>query len=139
MRYLFGVIAFAGLLLSALFLLAGCEEKYPVYSSPIATKSGTLPNCLHYTIFDAKEKVLIQQSFGVEDSKDCDYRVELTKYHIVDCNNPLVKSKGSDFDGYIRIEIKKGMKTIYKIQSDYKSDREAAFQRVLNAIEKIER
>ena len=49
--------------------------------------------------------------------------------------NPIVKSIGSDFDGYIRIEIKKGFKCYYKVQSDFKSDENAAFERVLKKIE----
>jgi len=58
----------------------------------------------------------------------------LTKYHVGSCNNPIVKSTGSDFDGYVRIEIKKGFKCYYKVQSDYKSDVDAAFERVLKKV-----
>ena len=77
---------------------------------------------------------MIEKSFGIEEDEACPYRVELIKYHIGNCNNPIVKSVGSDFDGYIRIEIKKGFKCYYKVQSDFKNDENAAFERVLKKI-----
>ena len=73
---------------------------------------------------------------GYPNSPDCPYRLELIKYQVKTCNNPVVKSVGSDFNGYVRIEIKKGFKCYYKIQSDYKHDANAAFGRVLKEAKK---
>jgi hypothetical protein len=89
------------------------------------------PKCLHYAILDKQDKDIVQKYFAVADDTTCSYRVELTKYHVGACNNPVVKSIGSDFDGYVRIEIKKGFKCYYKVQSDYKNDVDSAFERVL--------
>ncbi len=121
------------LALLAVFLL-GCQEKYPTYAAFCDQNSTKFPSCLHYAVLDENEKEMIEKSFGIKEDKACPYRVELTKYHIGNCNNPIVKSVGSDFDGYIRIEIKKGFKCYYKVQSDFKNDENAAFERVLKKV-----
>ena len=87
--------------------------------------------CLHYAVLDTQDKALLEKRFGLTDDPKCAYRVELTKYRVGSCNNPVVKSTGSDFNGYVRIEIKKGFKCYYKVQSDYKNDVNGAFERVL--------
>lgn len=117
-----------------IFLL-GCQEKFPTYAAFCDQNGTKFPSCLHYAVLDEKERGAIQKSFGIKGDNECPYRVELTKYHVGNCNNPIVKSVGSDFDGYIRIEIKKGIKCYYKVQSDFKSDENAAFDRVLKKIE----
>ncbi len=117
--------------LLGLLLFAGCQEDFPTYSTFCDQEAMSPPKCLHYAILNKQDKILLEKYFGVEDNAKCSYRVELTKYHVGNCNNPIVKSTGSDFDGYVRIEIKKGFKCYYKVQSDYKSDVDAAFERVL--------
>ena len=114
-----------------LFLFAGCKEDFPTYSTFCDQETMSPPKCLHYAVLDKQDKDVLQKHFGAADDPTCSYRVELTKYHVGSCNNPIVKSTGSDFDGYIRIEIKKGFKCYYKVQSDYKYDVNAAFERVL--------
>ena len=64
----------------------------------------------------------------------CKYVVNLTRYHVGKCDNPIVKSVGGDFNGYVRVEVKKGFKCYYKVQSDFKHDAEAALERVLNRV-----
>ena len=122
------------LALLVVFLL-GCQEKYPTYAAFCEQNDTKFPSCLHYALLDKGEKEMIEKSFGIKEDEACPYRVELTKYYIGNCNNPVVKSVGGDFDGYIRIEIKKGFKCYYKVQSDFKSDENAAFERVLKEIE----
>jgi len=124
------------LLLSFLgpLLFLGCQEDFPTYSTFCDQETMSPPNCLHYAVLDKQDKVLLEKHFGVTDDPKCSYRVELTKYHVGNCNNPIVKSTGSDFDGYVRIEIKKSFKCYYKVQSDYKNDAEAAFGRVLKKV-----
>lgn len=118
-----------------LSFLIGCQEDFPVYSAFCDQSNMAPPKCLHYAVLDKQDKTLLEKHFGVIDDPKCSYRVELTKYHIGSCNNPIVKSTGSDFDGYIRLDIKKGFKCYYKVQSDYKNDAEAAFERVLKRVE----
>jgi len=92
-------------------------------------------NCLNYIGIVKKDKKLIQDRLKIKENKSCPYKVYLTKYHVKECNNPIVKSTGSDFDGYVRIEVKKGFNCYYKIQSDYKDDMDAAFERVLKKMQ----
>ncbi len=121
------------LLFFTLLLLAGCKEDFPTYSS-FCEQNQTSFDCLNYIVLDPKDKKILKNVFKTKERTGCSYRVELTKYHIGNCNNPIVKSTGSDFDGYVRIEIKKGFKCYYKVQSDYKNDAEAAFERVLKKV-----
>jgi len=120
-------------LLGVLFF-AGCQEDFPTYSTFSDQKTMSLPKCLHYAVLDKKDRDILQKYFAVVEDPTCAYRVELTKYHVGTCNNPIVKSTGSDFYGYVRIEIKKGFKCYYKVQSDYKNDADAAFKRVLKKV-----
>jgi len=117
--------------LFGILLFTGCQEDFPTYSTFCDQQILSPPKCLHYAVLDKQDKEVLKKHFGVADDPKCSYRVELTKYHVGNCNNPIVKSTGSDFDGYVRIEIKKGFKCYYKVQSDYKNDADAAFERVL--------
>ena len=125
---------FISILFGSLLFFTGCQEDFPTYSTFCDQKTMSLPDCLHYTILDTQDKDLLKKYFGVTNDPKCAYRVELTKYHVGSCNNPIVKSTGSDFNGYVRIEIKKGFKCYYKVQSDYKNDVDAAFKRVLKKV-----
>jgi len=118
-----------------LLALAGCKEDFPTYASPMTTPSKTF-QCLHYMTPDYLDKQQIQDAFGIEDNASCPYSVTLTRYHVGECDNPVVKSVGGDFNGYVRIEVKKGFKCYYKVQSDFKHDDTAAFERVLAEIKK---
>ena len=125
---------FISLLFGSLLLFTGCQEDFPTYSTFCNEKNIAPLECLHYSVFDKQDKDLLQKHFGLPNDPGCSYRVELTKYHVGSCNNPIVKSTGSDFNGYVRIEIKKGFKCYYKVQSDYKNDADAAFERVLKKV-----
>jgi len=115
------------------FFLGGCEEEFPVYTTAVQNNTLSLP-CLHYSILDRQDKTSVKNTFGIKDDPQCPYRVELTKYRIGACNNPVVKSVGGDFNGYVRVEVKKGFTSVFKVQSDYKNDMDAAFRRVLRKI-----
>jgi hypothetical protein len=118
-------------LLTVTFLLTGCEEHFPVYTSFCDKGEAPALSCLRYPLIDPREKRVLEKELGLKDDPACPYYLKLTKYKIGQCNNPRVKSTGSDFDGYVRIEIFKGFTCYYKVQSDYKNDSEAAFHRVL--------
>ena len=120
-------------LLGLPFLLLGCQENFPTYSTPYKKDDSALP-CLHYSVLDKEDKTQLTAAFGIKEDEGCEYRVQLTKYRVGKCNNPLVKSLGSDVNGYIRVEIKKGFTTYYKVQSNYKENMQAAFERVLQKI-----
>jgi len=117
-------------------LLVGCQEDFPTYSGFCNENNMPPPKCLHYIVLDKKDKNLLEKHFGLKDDTACEYRAELIRYHVGTCNNPVVKSTGGDFNGYVRVEIKKGFTCYYKVQSDFKNDENAAFKRVLKRIEK---
>ena len=116
-----------------LLSLVGCKEKFPTYSS-FCSQEKTTFGCLHYAVLDSKDKQKLENTFDIKNSSSCPYRVELTKYHVGNCNNPVVKSVGGDFNGYVRVEVKKAFKCYYKVQSDFKDDARAALERVLKRI-----
>lgn len=117
-------------LLALSFLLLGCKENFPTYATPYE-KNNSILTCLHYAVLDKQDKTQLAEAFGLSEDDACVYRVQLTKYRVGKCNNPAVKSLGSDFNGYVRVEIKKGFTTYYKVQSNYKEDMSAAFERVV--------
>jgi hypothetical protein len=118
-------------LLLCLAFIAGCKEDYPTYSTFCNDKDMQAPKCLHYAVLNKEDKKRLKKSLGMADDSTCEYRVELIKYRVGSCNNAVVKSLGGEFNGYVRIELKKGFKCYYKTQSDYKNDANGAFQRVL--------
>ena len=119
-----------------LLLFTGCKEEFPTYTAYCQEGTFTLP-CLHYSVLDPKDKIRLQDAFGLEEVLSCPYRVELIRYAVGKCNNPVVKSVGSDYNGYVRVEVKKGFKCYHKIQSDYNADEDAALSRVLKKIKKL--
>jgi hypothetical protein len=124
---------FALYMVAISFLLLGCDEKFPTYSSHAKEKNSTF-SCLHYAVLNKQDREEIAQAFGIEEELNCTHRVELVKYKVGKCNNPAIKSLGGDFNGYVRVEVKEGFKTCYKVQSDYKTNMHAAFARVLEKI-----
>jgi len=114
-------------------ILVGCKEEFPTYASSISTPSQTF-HCLNYMGLNSKDKQQLQNTFNIEDNSSCPYVLTLTRYYVGKCNNPEVKSVGGDFHGYARVEVKKGFKCYYKVQSDFKHDATAAFERVLKKV-----
>jgi len=115
--------------------LIGCEEKFPVYTA-FSEQNVTDVGCLHYATMNVHDQKHIELALKRPHMKECSYHLHLIKYHVGECNNSVVKSLGSDFDGYIRIEVRKGFNVFYKVQSDFKNDSNAAFERVLKQMAK---
>ena len=120
-----------------LFALIGCEENFPTYSKFCNDTNSSQINCLNYMVFNKQDKKLLQDSFALKNDNTCPYKVVLTKYKVEACSNPIVKSTGGDFNGYVRVEVKKGFECYFKIQSDYKNYPDEAFERVLKGIKKV--
>lgn len=122
------------LLIFSVLLLVGCKEDYPVYSSFCEQDKKDFPKCLRYAVLNAEDKRVIENAFGMKEDVSCPYRVELTRYHTGLCDNPATKISRKDFNGYVRIEVKKSFKCYYKVQSDFKNDENAALERVLQKV-----
>ena len=110
-----------------------CQESFLVYSTPYPQNDSAL-TCLHYSVLGKQDKIQLAKAFDLQEDDACAYRVQLINYKVSKCNNPVVKSLGSDFNGYVRVEIKKGFTTYYKVQSNFKEDIDAAFERVVTTI-----
>lgn len=128
------ILKFPLFFFSILLFLSGCQENFPVYATFCDTNIEK-PHCLKYPGISIEDKALLENKLGFKEDNTCPYTLKLTKYRMGSCNNPVVKSTGSDFDGYVRIEILEGFKCHYKVQSDYKNDLNAAYERVMDRAE----
>lgn len=121
-----------------LFLLVVCESKNTVYSGFCDDANVSLS--LSCVKVDIKNDIILFGNFkeAMKDkiSDNCPYRVEGEIYRASKCNSIAAKSTGVDFNGYVRLNIFQGNKCIYKVQSDFKNDENAAIKRVLETLKK---
>lgn len=121
-----------------LLFLSGCESKNPVYSGFCDDTNVSLP--LHCVKVDMQNDIILSSNFKetMKDkiSNNCPYNVKGEIYRTAKCNSIEAKSIGVDFNGYVRINIFQGNKCIYKVQSDFKNDEDAAIKRVLETLRK---
>ncbi len=59
---------------------------------------------------------------GIKISENCPYTLKVYALKLSQCNTPVGKSIGADFDGYIRFSIFKDKKLVYRCQEDYKGE-----------------
>lgn len=111
-------------------LVTGCEETFPVYAA-FEKQDMQRFACLDYMVVDDALRSRIVSALQKPHDSGCEYKLQFIEYHVGKCDNPVVKSMGSDFDGYVRIEVRKGFDIYYKVQSDFKNDPEAALKRIL--------
>ena len=78
----------------------------------------------------------VKEAIKAKITDDCPYRIEGEIYRTAKCNSIEAKSIGTDFNGYVRLNILYGNKCIYKIQSDFKNDEDGAISRVLETLKK---
>ncbi|MDD5405332.1 MAG: hypothetical protein PHE73_00140 [Sulfurovaceae bacterium] len=117
---------------------AGCESKNPVYSRFCEDKNVSLPlSCIKVDIDnDIILSHNVKEALNTKISNDCPYRIEGEIHRASECSSIEARSTGTDFDGYVRLNIFDGKKCIYKIQSDFKNDEDSAIKRVLDTLKK---
>lgn len=103
-----------GLLLALLFVLVGCDTK-PVFSKVIDSSILASP---------PQTAKIIGDNYGViplrhDDGSDMEIRVQKMR---AACSTERARSLGSDFDGYILIEVYKSGKLAAKAQMDFKTE-----------------
>jgi hypothetical protein len=94
----------------------GCSDA-PIY------KSGEVPkdlNCVNPISLFEEDIETSKEFFTV--LENCKYDLIIEPHLTHNCNNPHVKSLGSDFDGYVSIKIIKDEKEIFRSQTDFKGD-----------------
>ena len=101
-----------------LILFTGCLD-FPIYKEKSKDWTTTL-SCIKVIAIEDKDIAIANHYLKI--SKTCDYKLVLEPHLIHKCHNPKVKSIGSDIDGYVRLELYKADKLLFRSQKDFKGD-----------------
>ncbi len=101
-------------------LFAGCSDIYTkTYDKELAKKP--IP-CI-----DIKSENLIIEDIVKKNpfikkiyKKECQYTLRITSNYVTFCTSAKAKALGSDFDGFVRFEIVKNSRLVYRNQRDFK-------------------
>jgi len=108
---------------ATVLLITGCENFYSkVYDEKI--KEEKIP-CVRIAEKDKILKAQIIRAFKEENIliKDkCPYTVRVYAKFISQCNNPEARSIGADFDGFLRFDLLRKEKLVYRSQMDWKGE-----------------
>ncbi len=52
----------------------------------------------------------------------CPFVLDMQQVRANACSDPKSRALGSDSDGYVRLEVRKGGRRYYRVQSDYRGD-----------------
>ncbi|MBN2768333.1 MAG: hypothetical protein JXQ68_04465 [Campylobacterales bacterium] len=121
------------LLLFILLIFSGCEEKYPVYGK-FYDSSDQKIDCLCISTSYSWIKQKLDDSLGEYKQKECKYTLKATLHDTTKCNSSFSTATPKDFTGYITLEIYENEKLLYKVQSDFKEDKEASLKRVVTKL-----
>ncbi len=53
-------------------------------------------------------------------STSCPFRLRSLSHYVTTCTSAKAKALGTDFDGYLRLELYEGDKLLYRNQQDFK-------------------
>jgi hypothetical protein len=101
----------------ATILFIGCSQP-PIYKE--IKENNISFSCLNVTSIYESDLQIVAQHFKVSES--CNYDLLVEPHLVHNCNNPRVKSLGSDFDGYVAIKLLKDEKLLFRSQTDFKGD-----------------
>lgn len=111
------------LMLIGVLFLSGCENFYSkFYKKDIKNEN---INCLNVNGKNPVLKNRLVNLFKEENIKieeDCPYSIDVTSRFLSQCSNPVAHSIGADFDGFLRFDLKKNGKTVYRVQMDWKGE-----------------
>jgi hypothetical protein len=117
-----------------LFFLSGCEN-FPVYEE-FSTNKKTF-ECLELDINDTKLLGEVKKEIGFIPKENCKYKLSGYIHSSLKCVSLQAKTYGTDFDGYVYLEIKDNNNRLYRVQSDFKEDLSGAINRVATKINTI--
>ncbi len=126
------------ILLLGFMLLQSCENYYAkFYDESIKNSEIECVKVKDCSIFLAGKivKALREEKIIVRD--DCPYTLSVTSKFLSQCTSPHAKSVGADFDGYLRFDLKKDGRLLYRIQMDWKG--EFNEKRITNLIRKMKK
>ena len=99
------------------FLFGGCNDIYSQFCTPEKVEI----NCLKFESLDDEVSEMMQTAFSeVPHTKNCPFILQGMHHHVDACQNPVANSVGSDFDGYVKLQIFYKGTCYYRIQTDYK-------------------
>ncbi|HHG74438.1 MAG TPA: hypothetical protein ENK22_05280 [Persephonella sp.] len=111
------------ILLMGVLFLSGCENLYSkFYDENIKNKN---ISCVK---INEKDRILrlrlirIFQEEKINVKESCPYTVEVKSKFLSQCSSPYARSVGADFDGFLRFDLKKGGKILYRCQIDWKGE-----------------
>ncbi len=108
-------------LLLALLLLAGCGKK-EIYEKIYDKQSAQKPiHCLHIEADDLTRYILLKNDFLRRlSSASCPLVLQATAHYVTSCKSAQAKALGSDFDGFLRLSVRREGRSIYRVQQDFK-------------------
>ncbi len=107
------------ILIISLFL--GCEKK--IYTKIYDQEEVKKPiSCLHISSDNLLIEDVVKNTPFIKklSKKECPVNLKITSHYVTSCSSARAKALGSDFDGFVRFEIIKNGKLIYRNQRDFK-------------------
>ncbi len=100
------------------FIFGGCSSD--IYSQ-FCTPEKVEITCLKLESLDDEVSKIMQTQFSeIEQSKTCMFTLQGMRHHVDACQNPVANSVGSDFDGYVKLQLFYKGTCYYRVQTDYK-------------------
>ncbi len=96
-------------------LITGCDQK--VYEK-IYSKPTTKITCLRLKSDNPITKYLLHQEYNF--TLQCPFTLKTTSHFVSTCTSAKAKALGSDFDGYLRLELWQNDRLLYRNQMDFK-------------------
>ncbi|MDQ7055558.1 MAG: hypothetical protein Q9M89_03355 [Persephonella sp.] len=119
-------------------MLLSCENYYAkFYDESIKNREIDclkVENCRPFLV-NKIVKALKEEGIVVKDS--CPYTLSVTSKFLSQCTSPHAKSVDADFDGYLRFDLKKEGRLLYRIQMDWKGEfSEGRIKRLIDRMKK---
>lgn len=96
-------------------LITGCEQK--VYEKIYAQPTSKI-TCLRLKADNPITEYLLRQEYHF--TTDCPYTLKTVSHFISTCTSAKTRALGSDFDGYLRLELWQKGRLLYRNQIDFK-------------------
>lgn len=108
------------LLLALAAILAGCGKK-EIYEK-IYEKPHRPLACLHIEANDDIARFLLLKNLYLKkmQKEHCPFELKATAHFVKSCTSAQAKALGSDFDGFLRLELYENGKLLYRNQRDFK-------------------
>ncbi len=95
--------------------MAGCQQK--VYKK-IYHKPSHPITCLRLEAKNPITAFMLKKEYPF--STSCPFRLRTLSHYVTTCTSAKAKALGTDFDGYLRLELYEGNRLLYRNQQDFK-------------------